>query len=75
MSRNAVMIQIYVALIAYVLLKLYQKMLGDDRNWRLKDILVTLKGGLFTRPELTRRRQKHRDKTFRNQQELWSFSQ
>ena len=69
------MIQIYVALIAYILLKLYKKMLGEGSQLRLKDIMVTLKTGLFTRPEMVRRRRKYRDKTFKNQQKLWSVIQ
>jgi len=74
-SRNAVLIQIYVALIAYILLKTYKKMIDHAKEFRLKDILVTIKTGLFTRPEMTRRRQKYRKNTFQNQQELWSFNQ
>ncbi len=74
-SRNAVLIQIYVALIAYILLKTYKKMLSHATELRLKDIMVTLKTGLFTRPEMVHRRRKYRDKTFQNQQKLWSFTQ
>lgn len=74
-SRNAVMIQIYVALIAYILLKIYRKMLGNRPQTRLKDIMVTLKTGLFTRPDMARKHQKYRGNIFRNQYKLWSCSQ
>lgn len=47
-NRNAIMIQIYVAIIAYVLLKLYQR----EKHliaMRLKDIAVLARANLFTR--------------------------
>ena len=50
-SRNAILIQIYVAIIAYLLLRLYKKLLGKNHRGRLKDLLVALKTGLFQRPE------------------------
>jgi len=74
-SRNAVKIQIYVALIAYILLKLYKKILGDRSRLRLKDIMVTLRTGIFTRPEMSKQRRKYRDNMFQKQQELWNLSQ
>jgi putative transposase len=48
-SRNAVMIQIYVAIIAYLLLRMYGKLLGDRFKGRLKDLVVSLKTALFQR--------------------------
>lgn len=67
------MIQIYVALIAYILLKIYKNMLGSATELRLKDIMVSLRTGLFMRPDMLRKRQQHRDKTFHNQHTLWGF--
>ena len=72
-SRNAVMIQIYVALIAYILLKLYKKMQANSTALRLKDVVITLRTRLFERAEMFQKRQKHRHKTFQNQHELWGF--
>ncbi len=50
-SRNAILIQIFVAIIAYMLVRLYRKLLANNFTGRLKDLLVTLKTGLFQRPE------------------------
>lgn len=50
-TRNAILIQIYVAIIAYMLVRLYRKMLGNSFSGRLKDLLVSLKTSLFQRLE------------------------
>lgn len=58
-SRNAIMIQIFVALISYVLLKLYQGFMQS--SLRLKDVCTLIKIHLFTRPKLHyRKREKRR---------------
>ena len=49
-SKNAVKIQIYTALIAYMLVQLYRKRNGIQHS--LKLCLVTLRSGLFQRPEV-----------------------
>ena len=62
-SENAVKIQIYIALIAYLLVQLYRKRNGIKTT--LKLCLVTLKSGLFQHPETEkavaqrRRRRRH----------------
>lgn len=56
-SRNAVLIQIFVAIIAYLLVRLYKKLLGKAHTGRLKDLIVSLKTGLFApRQDRNRRR-------------------
>ncbi len=50
-SKNAILIQIFVAIITYMLVRLYQKLLANSFTGRLKDLLVTLKTSLFQRPE------------------------
>lgn len=57
-SRNAIMIQIFVALISYVLLKLYQGLMQS--SLRLKDVGTLLKMHLFTRPKLQHRKREKR---------------
>lgn len=49
-SRNAIMIQIFVALISYTLLKLYKGLMQS--SLRLKDVCTLVKMNLFTRPKL-----------------------
>lgn len=46
-SRNAILIQIFTAVTAYLLVRLYKRLLGQSHTGRLKDLLVTLKTGLF----------------------------
>lgn len=70
-SRNAVTIQIFVALIAYVLLKLFKNMLGQTHKLRLKDVMIALRAHIFTRPDMHKRRQKYRDSLFQDQLSLW----
>lgn len=56
-SRNAIQIQIFVALIAYLLVRLYKQARGEAHEGRrLKDLLVTIKAGLFQQLPLRRRR-------------------
>jgi len=46
-SRNAILIQIYTAIIAYLLLRAFRKLLGKKIPLRLKDIVVMCQIGLF----------------------------
>lgn len=61
-SENAVKVQIYTALIAYMLVHIYRTRNGVKRS--LKLCLISLKSGLFQRPEVeqttARRRRKRR---------------
>ena len=67
-SRNAVLVQIFTAIIAYVLIRLYKTMLGTAHDGRLKDLMVTLKTGLFQPRQSYRRRPSHPQ----TQQVLWA---
>lgn len=58
-NRNAVMIQIYIAIIAYCLLKLYKSQ-THQLHTRLKDILIFIQTTLFVRPRLYEYMQKRR---------------
>jgi putative transposase len=72
-SRNAIMIQIFVAIIAYALLKLYQTA-AHLITLRLKDVGVLVKANLFTRPKLFARiREKQRDASQTNPQFTLGF--
>lgn len=53
-SRNAIMIQIFVAMIGYALMKLYEAMYRKPYV-RLKDLCTLLKTTLFIRPQLQQR--------------------
>ena len=57
-SRNAVLIQIFVAIIAYLLVLLYKSLLGKAHTGRLKDLIVSLKTGLFSPRKNFHRRRK-----------------
>jgi hypothetical protein len=57
-SRNAIMIQIFVALISYVLLKLYKSLMQS--SLRLKDTCTLVRMNLFTRPKHPHRKQEKR---------------
>ena len=46
-SRNAILIQIYVAIIAYLLLHAYNKLMGANAFKRLKDLIIDLRCHLF----------------------------
>lgn len=46
-SRNAIMIQIYVAIIAYLLLRALRRLIGPSSALRLKDIVVMSQTRLF----------------------------
>ncbi|MBN9565520.1 MAG: transposase [Alphaproteobacteria bacterium] len=50
-SHNAILIQIYTAIIAYVLLTLLKRMTKSTLN-RLKDVGVLIKTSLFSQPTL-----------------------
>lgn len=67
-SRNAIMIQIFVALIAYILLKLYNNMTGGAL--RLKDVCTLVKSNLFTRPKLYNRKRERRRILLESSQQL-----
>ena len=62
-SENAVKIQIYTALIAYILVALFRETYAVGQT--LKICLVTLRSGLFQRPEVeqcvAKRRRKHQE--------------
>jgi len=69
-SGNAILIQIFIAIIACLLVTAYKKLLGDRHAGRLKDLIVSLKTSLF------QPRQKHTRRricTALEQQEFWSF--
>ena len=68
-SRNAILIQIFVAIIAYLLVRLYKNLLGTAHKGRLKDLIVTLKTGLFQPRQNSNRR---RTGLPSMQGELWS---
>ena len=68
-SRNAILIQIFVAIIAYLLVRLYKKLLGAAHKGRLKDLIVTLKTSLFQPRQNRNRRRTSRPST---QADLWS---
>lgn len=51
-SRNAIMLQIYVAIIAFLLLQAYHRC-SYSNTYRLKDVTTLVKAQLFMRPRLT----------------------
>jgi IS4 transposase len=67
-SRNAIMIQIFVALISYILLKLYKDITGN--LLRLKDVCTLVKSNLFTRPKLYNRKRERRRILLETSQQL-----
>ena len=67
-SRNAIMIQIFVALISYILLKLYNNITGGVL--RLKDVCTLVKSNLFTRPKLYNRKRERRRILLESSQQL-----
>lgn len=46
-SRNAIMIQIFAALIAYLLLRAYHRLFGEAARLRLKDLVAICQTSLF----------------------------
>lgn len=72
-SRNAVMIQLFVAMIVYILAKLYHTLTGGNLGKRLKDMLVALRVNLFARPETVKRRRANAVIENQNQPELWGM--
>tara|TARA_R110002124_G_scaffold216847_1_gene382647 strand:+ start:111 stop:1286 length:1176 start_codon:yes stop_codon:yes gene_type:complete len=70
-SRNAILIQIYVAIIAYVLLKLFRKMSPGGDFDRLKDAVVYIANNLFYRPKTQKWRRRRRREIAQTQPELW----
>jgi len=73
-SRNAVMIQLFVAMITYILAKLYHELTQGSLGKRLKDTLMAVRGNLFARPETVRRRRATEAITKQNQPELWGMT-
>jgi len=49
-SWNAVMIQLFIAMIVYILLRLYHNLTDGSLGKRLKGLLVTVRANLFARP-------------------------
>lgn len=72
-SRNAIMIQLFVALIGYVLMSLYNGLV-KEKGLRLKDICTLLKSALFTRPKLQERRRERRRSLLGSSQQQLSLS-
>jgi len=71
-SHNAILIQIYVAIIAYMLLRAFHKLGVNSYLERLKDVLVYVRNNLFERPQTFKlQRLKHQER-LRSQPELWS---
>jgi hypothetical protein len=67
-SRNAIMIQLFVAIISYVLLKSYNKLV--NHSLCLKDICTLVKCHLFTRPKLHVRKSERRRLLIESSQQL-----
>lgn len=69
-SRNAVLIQIFTAIIAYLLLRAHKKLFSNTTSFRLKDLLTLARTSLFTRPKPKKPKPK-----YSNQQlHLWQLS-
>lgn len=68
-SRNAIMIQVFVAMIAYLLLKSYKEMF-QKAPMRLKDLSTLIKTSLFMRPKLQQRIDKRRQSLLESSQQL-----
>lgn len=62
-TRNAIMIQLFVALIAYALAILYHRLIKGT-GLRLKDVCTLIKATLFTRPRLYERQRERRRSSF-----------
>lgn len=73
-SRNAVMIQLFIAMITYILLRLYHDLGGAAVAGQLKDTLVTVRSNLFARPETVNRRRSNALTANLNQPELWAIA-
>lgn len=72
-SKNAVIIQIYAALIAFLLVALYQKM--SDKTRTLRECLIYIRENLFTRTYLEELHHKRRRITkLKSQQKSFQFS-
>ena len=67
-SRNAIMIQVFTALISYILLKLYNTL--TQGSARLKDTCTLIKYNLFTRPKLHTRKRERRRQILETAQQL-----
>lgn len=71
-SRNAILIQIYVAIIAYILLKKFHKLGVNSYLGRLKDVMVFVRTNLFERPNTPKLQSLKRRKRLRSEPDLWS---
>ncbi len=71
-SRNAILIQIYVAIIAYVLLQLFRRLTAGQTVERLKDLLVYVASNLFSRPKTQHWRRRRRREAAFTQPDLWT---
>jgi len=69
-SKNAILIQLFTAIIAYLLIKMYKTLLGKSHSGRLKDLVTTLKTSLFQPRQDHRRRSTHNPSM---QPELWGL--
>ena len=67
-SENAVKIQIYTALIAYVLVRAYRKRHGITQS--MKICMVMLRTGLFQRPQTEQKEARKRRRRRKEQQQL-----
>jgi len=74
-TRNAVMIQILVAMIAYILLRDYHRALNRNAPKRLKDTLVFVRANLFDRPETRNRKHRLINQRYERQPGLWTMTQ
>ena len=72
-SKNAICIQVYVAIICYVLSSLFKKLSAGVIK-RLKDAVVIIKTAIFSRPVLEQRmREQRAQKIFNTKQLAWIF--
>ena len=74
-SRNGILIQLFIAIIAYVLLKLYKS--DSEKNTthlRLKDISVLAKNTLFVREKLERHYREKEQRRHEKQPSLFPFN-
>jgi putative transposase len=72
-SKNAISIQIYVAIICYALLSLFKNITASFSS-SLKDVAARIKTTLFCRPELAdRMRKKKEEACFNSRQLKWEF--
>ena len=71
-NRNAVMIQIYIAMIAYILIKRFHQATTSTTCYRMKHLLRLIAVNLFARPDTVSRRQNQKRMKERQQPLLWN---